>query len=136
MQLDELAALTSLLQTIKETKKLKSLPLAQWLSTTMKKIKEENGEREYQCHSLKKFDLAEAFFISHHAEFCTKVTEYLQSRMARSGQEIIRDIITTLATQGWEKILEDHSSLDFIERLRDICYTSSRCSGRCEYNQR
>ena len=47
-ELDILAALTSLLQTIKEIDKLKSLPLAQWpvYSATVKKIKEENGERE------------------------------------------------------------------------------------------
>lgn len=62
-ELDILVALTSLLQTLKEIDKLKSLPLAQWpvYSTTMKKIKQENGEREYQCQSLKRFDEAEAF---------------------------------------------------------------------------
>ena len=39
--------------------------------------------------------------------------------MAWSDWEMIRDIITTLATQGWEKILEDDLPLDFIERLAE-----------------
>lgn len=39
--------------------------------------------------------------------------------MAWSDREMIRDIITTLATQGWEKILEDDLPLDFIERLAE-----------------
>ena len=45
-ELDILAAFTSLLRTIMETKKLKSLPLEQWpvYAPTLKSIKEENGK--------------------------------------------------------------------------------------------
>ena len=52
-ELDILAALTSLLQTIKETEKLKSLPLAQWpvYSITLK-VKEEDGKKVYTCTVL------------------------------------------------------------------------------------
>ena len=44
--------------------------------------------------------------------------------MEWSDQEMIQDIITTLATQGWEKILEDESPSDFIERHAEIYATS------------
>ena len=53
--------------------------------------------------------------------------------MAWSDLEVIRDIISVLATQGWEKIMEDGVSLDFVVRLieRFTHYTSARSSGRC-----
>ena len=91
-ELDIVGALTILLRTIKETEKLRSLPLAQWsvYSATMKKLKEENRKKVYQCQELKRF----------HEEFCTQVTECLHSRMVRSDQEVMRDIISVLATQG------------------------------------
>ena len=37
--------------------------------------------------------------------------------MQWSDMDIIRDIISTLAVQGWKKILEEDSSIDFIDRL-------------------
>ena len=43
--------------------------------------------------------------------------ECLRSRMAWSDQEVMRAIICVLATQGWEKILEDEMPLDCIDRL-------------------
>ena len=53
-ELDILAALTSLLRTIKETEKLRSLPLAQWpvYSATLKNVKDENGQKVFQCQNL------------------------------------------------------------------------------------
>ena len=50
-----LAAFTSLLRTIKETEKLRSLPLEQWLvhAATLKSIKKENEEKVYQCQEVK-----------------------------------------------------------------------------------
>ena len=122
MQSDELeivAALTSLLRAIKETEKLRSLPLIQWpvYSATMKKLKEENGLKVYQCQELRRFDAAELYYTRNYEEFCGQVTECLQSRMAWSDLEVIRDIISGLATQGWEKILEDEMPLDCIDRL-------------------
>ena len=85
-ELDIVGALTSLLRTIKETEKLRSLPLAQWpvYSATMKKLKEENGQKVYQCQELKRFNEAELYYTRHHEEFCTQVTECLRSRMAWS----------------------------------------------------
>ena len=53
-ELDILAALTSLLQTTKETEKLSSPPLAQWpvYSATLKNIKEENMQKYISARNL------------------------------------------------------------------------------------
>ena len=69
-ELDILGALTSLLRTIKETEKLRSLPLAQWpvYSATLKKLKEENGKKVYMCQELKWFDEAESYYARHHRD--------------------------------------------------------------------
>ena len=115
-ELDILAALISLLRTLKETDKLSSLPLAQWpvYSATMKKL-EENGKR-YQLQELKKFSEAEQYYTRHHGEFCTKIRECLRTRMAWSDQQVMRDVIIVLASQGCEKLLED-VPLDSLDRL-------------------
>lgn len=106
-ELDILAALTSLLQTIKETEKLSSLPLVQWpvYSATLKKLEEENGKKVDQ------------YYARHYEEFCVKVKECLWSRMAWSDQQVIRYIISVLATKGWEKLLEEKTLLDSLDRL-------------------
>ena len=46
-----------------------------------------------------------------------KVKECLRSRMSWSDQQVIRDIISVLATQGWEKLLEEKTPLDSLDRL-------------------
>ena len=118
-ELDILAALTSLLRTLKETDKLSSLPLAQWplYSATMKKLEEENGKKGYQLQELKKFSEAEQYYTRHHGEFCTKIRECQRTRMAWSDQQVMRDVIIVLASQGWEKLLEEDVPLDSLDRL-------------------
>ena len=118
-ELDILAALTSLLRAIKETEKLKSLQLSQWpvYSATLKNVQDENGQKVYQCQELKRFNEAVSYFTRHHGEFCSQVTECIRTRMEWSNTEVIRDIISTLAVQGWEKLLDENTSFDFIERL-------------------
>ena len=71
----------------------------------------------YQCQELKRFNEAETFFSRHHEEYCTQLTDCLRTRLQWSDLDVIRDIISTLAVQGWEKILEEDSSIDFIDRL-------------------
>ncbi len=63
-ELDILAALTTLLRTIKETEKLSSLQLSQWpvYSSTLKKLTEENETKVYQCQELKKFEEANQYY--------------------------------------------------------------------------
>ena len=120
-ELDILAAFTSLLRTIKEMEKLKSLPLEQWpvYAATLKSIKEENGKKVYQCQEVKQFDEAVSYYTKNHEEFCTQVSECLRSRVEWSDQEVIRDIISVLAVQGWEKILQEETPLEFVSRLVD-----------------
>ena len=127
-ELDILAALTSLLQTIKETEKLSSLPLAQWpvYSATLKKLSQENGKKVYQCQ-----ELGQGYYERHYKEFCAQVTECLRSRMAWSDQQVIRDIISVLATQGWEKQLEEKTPLDSLGLLY-LCRVLWRIAVRSE----
>jgi hypothetical protein len=63
-ELDIVAALTSLLRTVKETERLRTSQLNKWpvYSATMKQIKDENGKNVYQCQELKYFnDLIRSF---------------------------------------------------------------------------
>ena len=109
-ELDILAALTNLLRTVNETDKLSSLPLAQWpmYSATLKKVEDENGKKIYQCQQLKWFSEAQDYYTRHCEKFCEAVNSCLRSRMEWSDQQVIRDIISILATQGWEKIVEEY----------------------------
>ena len=101
-ELDILAALTSLLRTVKETEKLSSLPLTGWpmYSATLKKVEDENGKKVYQCQELKQFCDAEQYYTRHCEEFCRDVSDCLRSRMEWSDHQVMRDIISVLATQG------------------------------------
>ena len=55
-EIDILAALTSVLKTLKETDKLNSKSLDQWptYAATIKKITSEQGDKLYQCQVVKK----------------------------------------------------------------------------------
>ena len=118
-ELDILAALTSLLCSVKETDKLSSLPLSRWpvYSATLKKVGDDNGKKVYQCQELKRFNEAEQYYTRHCEEFCEGVNACLRSRMEWSDQQLMRDIICVLATQGWEKIVEENLPLESVERL-------------------
>ena len=118
-ELDILAALTNLLRTVKETDKLSSLPLAQWpmYSATLKKVEDENGKKIYQSQQLKWFSEAQDYYTRHCEKFCEAVNNCLRSRTEWSDQQVIRDIISILATQGWQKIVEEDISLESVDRL-------------------
>ena len=108
--LDILTALTSLLQTMKEIEKLSSLPLVEWpmYSSTLKKLQDDNNKKVYQCQALNRFEEAEQYYANKCEKFCCDVRDCLCSRMEWTDQEIMRDIISVLATDGWEKIVEEH----------------------------
>lgn len=57
----------------------------------------------YQCQELKWLSEAQQYYTRHCEEFCEDVNNCLRSRMEWSDQQVIRDIISVLATQGWEK---------------------------------
>lgn len=68
----------------------------------------------YQCQKLKQFDQAVQHFTSHYQQYCISVTSCLKSRLEWSNLEFIRDVIFFLASQGWQKIIdeEDKSEID------------------------
>ena len=106
--LDIVGALSCLIRTVKETTKLKSKPLSQWAtySATLKKVTQESGEFVYQCQQLKLFSEAKLYYESKNADYCSKVTECIRSRLEWSNLQLIRDVIVVLATQGWQKIID------------------------------
>ena len=118
-KLDVVAALTSLLRTFKETERLCTLQLNEWpvYSATLKKIKDEDDKKIYQCQELKYFNEAKQYYSNHYVEFCESVTECLRSRMQWSDQQVMCDIISMLGTQGWEKAVDEEESLEFIDKL-------------------
>ena len=117
--LDVLGAFTSLLRTVKEVNKLSSKPLEQWRTyyATLKKLSDDNS---YQCQELRNLSQAKSFYESKHDEFCTSVTSCMKGRLAWSDLRVIRDVISVLATQGWQKSLDEEdceSDIDDAEKM-------------------
>lgn len=117
--LDILAALTGLLKSIKELEKLESSPLRQWPTyvATIKKCSKEGENTIYQAQQLKNFDAAETHFENHHVEYCTLIKNNIKSRLAWSDLQCLRDILVILATQGWQKALDEKDPLEAVDRL-------------------
>ena len=114
---DILAAVTSLLKTMKETEKLRSKPLDHW-PTYAATMKISSGEgKVYQCQEIKKYSEALTYYQNRSQDFCSKVTECIRSRMAWSDLQLMRDIVFMLGTQGWEKAVEENDSMEAISRL-------------------
>ena len=90
-------------------------PLEQWktYSTTIKKITitsaSSGGKAEdiYQCQGLCNLTQAKSFYEAKLQEYCTAITACMKSRLAWSDLTLIRDTITVLATQGWQKCLDE-----------------------------
>ena len=70
-ELDILSALSSLLETVKETEKLSTLPLAKWpvYSSILKEISTD------QCQELKHFSDAKQYYETNCDVFCQNVTD-------------------------------------------------------------
>ena len=71
MQQDDLdiqAALTGLLNSVKELDKLKSKPLTQWptFAATLSKCTVDNESTTYQCQELKNFFVAKTYYENHY----------------------------------------------------------------------
>ena len=113
MQDDELnlfAALTFLLRTIKETEKLSSKGLEQWsvYSNTLQKLTEEDRQKNvYQLQKLKNLREVKSMFEGNYKLYCSKVTNCIKQRLEWSDLQLFRDIIEILATQGWQKIVDE-----------------------------
>ena len=130
-QLDIIAALSSILRTVKETEKLSSTPLDQWatFAATLKKCTSEDGNTIYQCQELKSFASAKAYYETHCVEYCTKVTQCIRSRLAWSDLQLLRDIIFALSSQGWEKAVDEGDKLEAIDRLSERFRTPLEAAG-------
>jgi len=113
MQEDELnllAALTFLLRTIKETDKLCSKSLEQWpvYNSTLQKLTEEDGQTNvYQLQKLKNLREVKSMFENNYKVYCTKITNCIKQRLEWSDLQLFRDVIEILATQGWQKIVDE-----------------------------
>lgn len=117
--LDILAAITSLLRSVKEVDKLSSTPLDRWptYAATLLKCTENDGATFYQSQELKQFATAKVYFTSNYKTYCSKVSHCIKSRLAWSDLQMLRDIIFVLATQGWQKLLDEGDTLEAIDRL-------------------
>ena len=116
--LDILQALSSVLRIVKETEKLSTSTLDKWpiYAATMQKCTEEEGKTEYQCQELN-FSAAKAYYTRHYTKFCSRVTKCIQARLSWSSLQQLRDIVFVLATQGWQKAVDENDSLEAIDRL-------------------
>ena len=105
-----LGGFTSLLRTFQELNKLSSKSLQQWhhYSSTLNAIK----ENTYQGQSLIHVTESVLYFSSHHKDYCNSVVTCicLKSRLEWTDLQFIRDVITFLATQGWQKLIDEEES--------------------------
>ncbi len=73
-EVDILGALTCLLKTLKETDKLGSKRLHQWITyaATLSKCSQDDGDTVYQCQQLQKFSVAQSYYSSKYMykEYC------------------------------------------------------------------
>ena len=122
-EIDIVAALTSLLETLREMEKLASKPLSQWATystTCVKFVKEGSGsttEYYYQAQKVKCYVTADEYFVARYKDCCKGVSQCIKSRLEWSDLELMRDIIVVLNTQGWEKLLEESNLLNEVLRL-------------------
>ena len=117
--LDILSTLTSLLKSVRELEKLSSTPLDKWptYASTLSKCTENEGTVCYQLQNLKQFENAKSYFASNYKAYCTKVKSCMKSRLTWSDVQMLRDVILILATQGWQKLLDENDNLNAIDRL-------------------
>jgi len=124
-RLDILAVLSSLLRSIKETEKFSSTPIGQWptYAMTIHKCTTTDGSEStstvYQSLRLKQFDAAKSHFANHCASYCSKVCDCIKSRLAWTDLDMLRDIIFVLASQGWQKVVDEEEDLGAIDRLAE-----------------
>ena len=98
---------------------MSSTDLEHWptYASVLSKCTEEDNKMTYQCQELKNFSTAKSYYANHYSEYCSKITECVKSRLAWSDLQQLRDIIFVLASQGWQKALDESNSLEAIDRL-------------------
>lgn len=118
-QLDILGALTALLRSVKEVNKLESTPLYLWstYAATVRKCSIEGESTVYQAQELKNFVTVKTYYENHYTEYCSKICDSIKLRLSWSNLQCLRDIIFVLATQGWQKALDEGDTLEPVNRL-------------------
>ena len=68
---------------------------------------------------MRNLSKAKSFYESKHDEFCSSVTAGMKARLAWSNLRVIRDVISVLTTQGWQRSLdkEDYESDEDTEKM-------------------
>lgn len=61
---------------------------------------------------MKNLSEAKATFESNYKQYCSKVTNCIKARLEWSDLQLIRDIITILATQGWQKMVDEGDEME------------------------
>ena len=126
---------------------LHSKPLFQWptYSGTISKIElDEEGQNIYQGQVLERLPEAKAHFENFYQEYCLAIIENIRSRLSWSDLQLFHDV---LATQGWQKILEEYESnpstssdsnslLSPIHTHRSLQVSTRKVRSTCNRNQR
>jgi len=89
---------------------LSSKSLEQWpvYSSTLQKLTEEDEQKNvYQLQKLKNLREVKSMFESNYQLYCSKITNCIKQCLEWSDLQLFRDIIEILATQGWQKIVDE-----------------------------
>lgn len=127
-EIDILCAMNSLLRTVQETEKLSSKPLSAWPTyvATRKKFTEEGGIKYYQSQEVRQVSVAETFFSSHCDEYCGRIIRCIQSRLAWSDLQLMKDVVFFLSPHGWEKVIQDLASQNSLNGMEPVSHLVQR----------
>ena len=67
--------------------------------------------------NVRNFSAAKAYYASHCAEYCSKVIECIKARLSWSNLHQLRDITFFLASQEWQKAVDESDPLEAVDRL-------------------
>ena len=68
---------------------------------------------------VEKLFWCKTYYENHYTEYCDKITLCTRERLSWSDVQVLRDIIFVLATQGWQKAVDEMDDLKAIDRLVD-----------------
>ena len=90
---------------------MSSKSLEQWpvYNSTLQKLTEEYGQTNvYQLQKLKNLTGVKSMFENNYKGYCITITNCIKQRLEWSDMQLFRDVIEILATQGWQKIVDEH----------------------------
>ena len=118
--LDILEALTIVLKAAKETDTLSTIDLQSWptYASVLEKCKDEGSKTVYQCQELQKKILQQKCTMKVTAR-STVLTSLTASRLGSLGLTYNSSKTSSflLATQGWQKIIDENQPLIAINRI-------------------